>query len=153
MRIQIENRQRKQKIRKRPLRKVARRILDICGKPDAQLSILILDNAAIQELNREFLQRDRPTNVISFAMQEGEGTGIQPLLLGDVVISAERTASDAAAAQIPFEHELWFLLVHGILHLLGYDHERGSAQQARDMEDRERDIFAQLVQEFPLPRE
>mgnify|MGYP006286476017 CR=1 FL=1 len=96
------------------------------------------------------MQRDRPTNVISFAMQEGFGTGVQPQLLGDVVISAERAASDAAAAGIPFEHELWFLLVHGVLHLLGYDHERGSAAQAQEMEQREREIFAQLIEKFPL---
>lgn len=129
---------------------MAQRILGISGKPDAELSILILDNAGIQEINRDYLQRDRPTNVISFAMQEGAGAGIQPQLLGDVVISAERAAADAVAAQIPFEHELWFLLVHGVLHLLGYDHERGTAEQAQQMELREREIFTQLLEEFPL---
>lgn len=133
---------------KRPLRKIAQRILNICAKPDAELSILILDNAGIRQINRDYLQRDRPTNVISFAMQEGQGAGVQPQLLGDVVISAERAASDAMAAQVPFEHELWFLLVHGILHLLGYDHERGSAEQAQEMEQREREIFSQLIEEF-----
>jgi probable rRNA maturation factor len=150
MRIQIENRQRRYPILKRSLRKITQQILNICAKPDAELSILIVDNAGIQQINREFLQRDRPTNVISFAMQEGFGTGVQPQLLGDVVISAERAASDAAAAGIPFEHELWFLLVHGVLHLLGYDHERGSAAQAQEMEQREREIFAQLIEKFPL---
>lgn len=129
---------------------MVQQILNICAKPDAELSILIIDNPGIQQINREYLQRDRPTNVISFAMQEGLGAGVQPQLLGDVVISAERAASDAAAAQIPFEHELWFLLVHGILHLLGYDHERGSADQARIMEQREQEIFAQLIETFPL---
>lgn len=150
MRIQIENRQRQHRILKRPLRQVAQRVLTLCAQPEAELSILILDNDGIQQINRDYLQRDRPTNVISFAMQEGQGAGVQPQLLGDVVISAERAASDAALAQIPFEHELWFLLVHGILHLLGYDHERGSAAQAHAMEEREGEIFAQLVEEFPL---
>jgi len=84
-------------------------------------------------------------------MQEGEGAGLSPLVLGDVVISAERAAADAAEAGIQFEHELWFLLVHGILHLLGYDHERGSEQDAERMEARETEIFALLVAEFPLP--
>ncbi len=121
------------------------------GYPDAELSILILDNIGIQGINREYLQRDRPTNVISFAMQEGEGAGLLPLVLGDVVISAERAATDAAEAGILFEHELWFLLVHGVLHLLGYDHERGSVQDAELMEAKESEIFALLVQEFPLP--
>lgn len=132
---------------KRSLRKTTQQILNICAKPDAELSILIVDNAGIQQINRDYLQRDRPTNVISFAMQEGMGAGVQPQLLGDVVISAERAADDAAAAGIPFEHELWFLLVHGILHLLGYDHERGSVAQAQEMEQREREIFAQLIEQ------
>ena len=81
-------------------------------------------------------------------MQEGEGGGVQPLLLGDVVLSAERAAADAEEAGIPFEHELVFLLLHGILHLLGYDHERGTEQQAEEMEARERDVFALLQAEF-----
>ncbi len=132
------------------MRKIAQKILSVSGYPDAELSILILDNVGIQEINRQYLQRDRPTNVISFAMQEGEGAGLTPLLLGDVVISAERAATDAAEAEILFEHELWFLLVHGILHLLGYDHERGSEQDAERMEAREAEIFALLVAEFPL---
>ncbi len=112
------------------------------------MSILILDNKGIQQINREYLQRDHPTNVISFAMQEGFGSGVQPELLGDVVVSAERAASDAAAAQISFEHELWFLLVHGILHLLGFDHERGTAEDAALMEAKEREVFTQLLAEF-----
>jgi len=132
------------------LRKIAQKILSVSGYPDAELSILILDNVGIQEINRKYLQRDRPTNVISFAMQEGEGAGLSPLVLGDVVISAERAAADAAEAGILFEHELWFLLVHGVLHLLGYDHERGSEQDAELMEAREAEIFALLVAEFPL---
>lgn len=73
---------------------------------------------------------------------------MQPLLLGDVVISAERAAEDAVEADIPFEHELVFLLLHGVLHLLGYDHERGTAAQARQMEAREREVFALLRTEF-----
>ena len=148
MRIQIENRQRKQKILKRPLRRIARKILSVSGYPEAELSILILDNAGIRKINRDYLQRDRPTNVISFAMQEGEGSGLQPLLLGDVVISAERAAADAAEAGLPFEHELVFLLLHGILHLLGYDHERGTEQQALEMENCERELFRLLRNEF-----
>jgi len=81
-------------------------------------------------------------------MQEGEGAGLHPLFLGDVVICAERAAEDAAEAGVAFEQELWFLLLHGILHLLGYDHERGSEEQARVMEERECEIFTLLKNEF-----
>jgi probable rRNA maturation factor len=102
----------------------------------------------IQDVNREYLGKDRPTNVISFAMQEGEGVGVQPDLLGDVVISAETAARDACEAQTPFEEELYFLLLHGILHLLGYDHERSTRVEAKRMEVREREVFALIREEF-----
>lgn len=123
-------------------------ILSVSGCPDAQLSILLVDDAGIQELNRDYLGKDRPTNVISFAMREGEGSDVQPDLLGDVVISAETAARDAAEAGVSFESELYFLLLHGILHLLGYDHERGTTAEAVLMEAREREIFTQLQVEF-----
>ena len=148
MKIAIENRQKKLKIEKLLLRRVARRILSASGCPDAQLSILIVDDAAIRDINRDYLGKDRPTNVISFAMQEGEGMGVQPDLLGDVVISAETAARDAGEAQSSFDSELYFLLLHGILHLLGYDHERGSLEDARRMEEKEREVFALIREEF-----
>jgi len=81
-------------------------------------------------------------------MQEGEGEGVQPDLLGDVVISAETAARDAAEAQASFESEIYFLLLHGILHLLGYDHERGTQAEAKRMEEREREVFALIREEF-----
>jgi len=128
---------------------VAQTILNASGCPDAELSLVIVNDRQIRVINRDYLQRDRPTNVISFAMQEGEGAGISPLLLGDVVISAETAARDAAEAGTSFAGELYFLLLHGILHLLGYDHERGSAAAAARMEAREREIFAELLILFP----
>lgn len=118
------------------------------GCPEAELSIVIVDDAQIRLINRDYLQRDKSTNVISFAMQEGEGAGIQPSLLGDVVISAQTAARDAEEAGLSFVSELYFLLLHGILHLLGYDHERGTEEQAAVMEAKEQQIFALLQQEF-----
>ncbi|MCF6178876.1 MAG: rRNA maturation RNase YbeY [Geopsychrobacter sp.] len=129
------------------MRKIATKILSVLGFPEGELSLLIVDNTEIQQINREYLDRDHPTNVISFAMQEGEGGGIQPQLLGDVVISVERAAADACEADVPFEHELVFLLLHGILHLLGYDHERGTEAQAAEMEAKEREVFSLLLQD------
>ena len=148
MKIAIENQQTQQKLRKIPLRKVARKILSVSGCPEAQLSILIVDDSLIQEINRDYLDKDRPTNVISFAMQEGEGGGVQPDLLGDVVISAETAARDAGEANATFESELYFLLLHGILHLLGYDHERGTQAEAKRMEAREQEVFSLIREEF-----
>lgn len=127
---------------------MAQRILSASGCPDAELSILVVDDPQIQDINRDYLDRDRPTNVISFAMQEGEAAGVHPDLLGDVVISAETCARHADEAGISFEDELYFLLLHGILHLLGYDHERGSEVDARVMEEKEREIFDTIRREF-----
>lgn len=113
------------------------------------MSILIVGDRRIRQINREYLQRDKTTNVISFAQQEGEQFGGETFLLGDVVISAATAARDAAEAQVPFISELSFLLLHGILHLLGYDHERRGADEAARMEAREEEIFALLRSEFP----
>jgi len=110
--------------------------------PDAELSVVLVDDQEIRQLNHDYLQRDKPTNVISFSMREGEGGGLHPELLGDVVISTETAARDAADAGVSFESELLFLLLHGILHLLGYDHERGTAEEARLMETKEREMIA-----------
>ena len=113
------------------------------------MSVLIVDDSHIREINRDWLQRDRPTNVISFSMCEGEGGGIRPDFLGDIVISADTAARDAAEAGLPFVSELNFLLLHGILHLLGYDHERGTEEDALRMEAKEREVFAHIQREFP----
>ncbi|MFA5700243.1 MAG: rRNA maturation RNase YbeY [Desulfuromonas sp.] len=130
------------------LQQIALRILNVLECPDeTELSILIVDDAAIQEINRDYLQRDYPTNVISFSQQEGEMSGAPYMLLGDVVISAETAARDAAEAGIEMFAELVFLLLHGILHLLGYDHERGTQAEAERMEAREQQVYALLKAE------
>ena len=116
---------------------------------ETELSVVIVDDVHIQEINRDYLQRDKPTNVISFAQQEGEGAGICPELLGDVVISVDTAARDADEAGVSMFSEVSFLLIHGILHLLGYDHERGTEEQALEMEEKERELFTVLQQVFP----
>jgi len=130
---------------------VAQQILSDLGCPDAELSVLIVDDEEIRNINRDYLQRDKPTNVISFAMQEGEGGELHPDLLGDVVISADTAARDAAEVNKPIESELYFLLLHGILHLLGYDHERGTEEEALIMEEKERELYARVEREFLSP--
>lgn len=130
---------------------MAHRILSDLGCPDAELSILIVDDNEIRVINRNYLQRDKATNVISFSMREGEGGDLHPGLLGDVVISADTAARDAAEAGKSFESELYFLLLHGILHLLGYDHERGTEEEACLMEEKEIELFAGIESEFLPP--
>jgi probable rRNA maturation factor len=110
------------------------------GYPDRELSVVIVGDRSIRRLNRHYLDRDRPTNVISFPMQEGPFADLNPQLLGDVVISAATCAGEAEKGGISFVARLHFLLLHGILHLLGYDHERSGEVEARRMETKEREL-------------
>lgn len=118
------------------------RILESLDRQDVELCVVLVDNARIQDLNREYLGRDRPTNVISFPQQEGEGP--ENNLLGDVVISVERAAEEAGDAGMETMARLRQLLVHGICHLCGYDHEGVSDEMVREMEAAEQRVLALL---------
>ncbi len=147
MRVLIENRQRRHRIAPAKLKKAAERILSVLGYHDSELSVAIVGDRSIRAINREYLGRDNPTNVISFAMHEGDFPELNPQILGDVVISADTTRSEADAGGIPFEDRLVFLLLHGILHLAGYDHERSGEAEALRMEAKEQDLFVMLERE------
>jgi probable rRNA maturation factor len=108
--------------------------------PDAEISILIVDDPQIEELNRKYLNRIGPTNVIAFAMREGEFAHLTPHLLGDVVISMETAAKEAQNLDISVERRFNELLIHGILHLIGYDHEK-SKQDAQRMEKKSQELL------------
>ncbi len=107
----------------------------------------IVGDRAIRVLNRDYLEKDHPTNVISFSMQEGECSAINPDMLGDIVISADTAAREADEGGITFEERVVFLLLHGILHLTGYDHERSGENEARRMEAKEQELFKCLKNE------
>lgn len=116
------------------------------GYPDAQLSILIVDDRQIAELNATYLNHEGPTNVISFPMQEGPFAAITPDLLGDVVISADTAHREAEEAHMTLMARLNQLLIHGILHLIGYDHVH-SKEGAALMERKSEALMAMLVKE------
>jgi probable rRNA maturation factor len=122
------------------VRAAAAKILSVLGCTSSEISVSIVGDRAIRVLNREYLQKDRPTNVISFSMQEGEFGSMAPDLLGDVVISADTAAREAEDGGITFHERLVFLLLHGILHLTGYDHERSGEDEAKRMEAKELEI-------------
>jgi probable rRNA maturation factor len=108
--------------------------------PEGELSILLVDDAQIAVLNKDYLKREGPTNVIAFSMREGPFSDITPDLLGDVVISVETAEKEGDLAGISMEARLIELMVHGILHLFGYDHE-SSAADAREMARKNREIL------------
>jgi probable rRNA maturation factor len=140
MEVLIDNRQSRHKISLKKIEKTVQVILDALGCPDSELSILLVDDPQIEELNRQYLNREGPTNVIAFAMREGEFPDLSPHLLGDVVISTDTAAGEAQTAAISMEQRFDELLVHGILHLMGYDHET-SEEEARVMEDKSRELL------------
>jgi len=126
MGILIDNRQNSRRISLTKIRRKARVILDALGSPEAELSVLLVDDAAIAQLNRQYLSRSGPTNVIAFPMREGEFADVSPHLLGDVVISVETAEREGNESGMALESRLEELLVHGILHLFGYDHEKNT---------------------------
>ncbi len=110
---------------------MAQDILNALDNADGELSLVLTDDPEIHLLNRQYLDRDRPTNVIAFPMQEGQFSTITPTLLGDVVVSLDTTFREAKAADQPMEERLKELIIHGILHLFGYDHEVSSDEEER----------------------
>jgi probable rRNA maturation factor len=111
--------------------------------PDSELSILLVDDQQIEKINIEYLNREGPTNVIAFPMREGEFGELTPDLLGDVVISVETAGREADTAGISMEKRFDQLLIHGILHLLGYNHEL-TREEAKRMEEKSDSLLAIL---------
>jgi len=108
------------------------------GNPRLSASLLFADDAEVHELNREWRGKDKPTNVLSFPMLErGELLSLAsdgpPEMLGDIALALETCTREAADKGISLEHHATHLLIHGLLHLAGYDHEV-SAEDAREME-------------------
>lgn len=110
------------------------------GRPEAELSLVLTDDAGITELNSRYLDRDHTTNVISFPQLEGGFHEVEPHMLGDVVVNLDAAGREAEAAG---ESESWALIrliIHGILHLVGYDHEKPDSDAAA-MEARSRELL------------
>jgi probable rRNA maturation factor len=108
-----------------------------------EISIVFTDDAHIRSLNREWREKDKATNVLSFpAMPIRPGVALPPVL-GDIVLAAETIRREAGLEDKPFEHHLIHLMVHGFLHIVGYDHETDA--EAEEMEAAERRILARLA--------
>lgn len=139
-RVSLSNRQRRVRVSADRVRRTARRVLRAACPEGGELSVLLVDDAAIARLNADYRARPRPTDVLSFSQLEGPRPGAAGTL-GDVVISVETARRQARERGRPLEEEIGALLVHGVLHLLGHDHER-SAAAARRMFARERVVAA-----------
>lgn len=127
---------------------MAQAILNALDCPDGELSVLIEDDKGIAGLNREYLHRKGPTNVIAFPMRDGNSPVMNPDILGDVVISVETAEREGKDAGIGMKRRFAELLIHGILHLFGYDHEKNS-YQARKMGKKAAELL-KIVEEIAL---
>lgn len=118
------------------IKKMSETALKGLGYDGKEVSVLLTDDAEIHALNLAYRKKDKPTDVLSFPMDD-------ELLLGDIVISVERAAAQAVSFGVSIDEELGRLIVHGLLHLFGYDHVKGG-RQARAMKVKEEELIAIL---------
>ena len=126
------------------IRRTAALLLALTGLPDAELSILLVDDKRIAELNRSWRQKNGPTNVLAFSLTEGDDSAMALNLLGDIVISVETASREAEKDGLSLHACIQVLLVHGFLHLIGYDHEKSDFEAVR-MYDKEKVLLQELA--------
>ena len=143
MKILLSNNQNQHPVDSKALQSQIGQVLEKLGETQCELSLLLTDDAEICQLNKTYRDRDHATDVLSFPQDEDAVNESGDTLLGDVVISVETAARQAEEHHLSFNEELILLAIHGILHLLGYDHER-SPQDARIMKDKTQVIFETL---------
>ena len=122
MEILIKSLVRKKDFKPSLLRRVARKTLEAEGYRKVQTSILFCSDSYIRKLNKEYRGVDASTDVLAFSMHEGKFSKVHPEVLGDVVISLETASRQAKRYRYSLNKETILLVIHGILHLLGYDH-------------------------------
>jgi probable rRNA maturation factor len=113
------------------------------GCADKELSVIFASDRLMQELNRVYRHQDRPTNVLAFPQLPMPYSSPASAVLGDIVVSLPTAAREACTLQQPLEERVTYLLLHGLLHLLGYNHDR-SAAECRRMEALEEEVLQYL---------
>jgi probable rRNA maturation factor len=131
IKIDIKDMQSKVKVDRKFIRKIVRETLKREGR-GGEVSLVIADNAHVRELNRKYRSVDKPTDVLAFPMDDSE-------VLGDIVISVDKAEEQAHAYRQSFEQEMARLIVHGVLHLLGY--ADGNRRQKKKMHERQEQIL------------
>lgn len=136
--------QTKIKVSSDKIRKIIFQIFEILSISNADLDVSFVGDLAIQKLNKKFRKKDKPTDVLSFPLYEAKEARKGNLFLGDLVISLPTTQRQAKEYQKTFQEELYFLIVHGVLHLLGYDHEK-TEREAKIMQNLEKKILRKIL--------
>jgi probable rRNA maturation factor len=140
MEILLKNNQSQHPVNLPQFQSQVTQVLENLEETEYELSLLLTDDAEIRRLNKAYRKLDQATDVLSFPQDEDAVNESGETLLGDVVISVETAARQAEDHHLSFNEELILLAIHGILHLLGHDHER-SPQDARAMQDTTQTIF------------
>lgn len=138
MKIYLENRQRSTRINRKRVKRELGKALRLLGLHRAELSVLFVNSSRMTYLNGRYRGISGPTDVLSFPMSDSPGGDRS--ILGDIVVCVPRALSQAGEYGVTFHDEMLRLLLHGLLHLLGYDHEI-SAYQRRKMEKKERELM------------
>ncbi len=134
------------KITKKFVKETVEKILKELNLDNVEISITLTDNETIKNINREWRGKDRPTDVLSFPLDIDFPLGYKYRPLGDVVISLPFAKKQSEEIGLSYREEILRLLIHGILHLLGYDHEK-SEEEAKKMFSIQEKIFSKLSQE------
>ena len=143
MSLSVQNHQRRVRIQPSRLRRLALRALDALGLSGREVHVTIVDDRSIRRMNEQYLGVRKPTDVLAFNL---EGPGPVPLL-GEVIISADTAARQAKGLRVPIAMEIDLLLVHGLLHLAGYDD--CAPRRARAMHERAREILSEERRRVP----
>jgi rRNA maturation RNase YbeY len=147
MPVEIVRRDASKEFPSRKLKTIAQKILELVGQNRAELSLALVENSEIQTLNAKYRKKDYPTDVLSFPVEDH--LPAKERLLGDVVISVQKAKEQAKQGRRSLDEEMMILLIHGVLHLLGYDHER-SAEEARIMTRLEKRLYRALCEQGVL---
>jgi len=129
--IEIINRQRSKPINAKPLRELGERALRTIGSRKQAATIVFVSDAAIRKLNKQFRGKDQVTDVLSFPSEAEPFEAENQSQLGEVVISVQRAADQAKQNRLTFSNEVEQLILHGLLHLCGYDHETDDGKMNR----------------------
>lgn len=124
----------------RVLREAVRRVLEVEGVEEGEVSLTLQSDARMRALNEEYLGHDRPTDVIAFALHEGD----EPVL-GDVYVGFDRAVAQAEERGIDLEEELARLAIHGVLHVLGHDHPDGDSREESAMYRLQEELLRSLL--------
>ncbi len=147
MEIWVEIRWEPSPLTEKWVEELTRRVLRAMNLEKAQVSISVVGDDEMARLNGQYLGRPWTTNVMAFSQVEGEGGSVTPNLLGDVVICGDTCLREAQEAGMDFRERFLELLVHGILHLLGRDHEGGEKERS-SMEEEEEMIVSKVQKEW-----